>query len=177
MKREFLTGELGLSKAVTDKIMAQHGLTVSSLKEKLETLEKENADYVSQMEMLNEQAKEFQELKQSEASRAGDMEALTKERDGLKMKLSEIELEHEIGNVLSALGAKNLKAAGALIDRTAIEKTDEGYFGIREQAERVKNECSYLFHDGITASGMKHTPTAQNTDSFTQFARAGAKLN
>ena len=177
MKREFLTGELGLSKAVTDKIMAQHGLTVSNLKENLERLEKENADYVSQMETLKNNADEILKLRENLDTATNDMDALKNERDGLKIKLSEIELEHEIGKELAKLGAKNLKAAGALIDRTAIEKKDEGYFGIREQAERVKNECSYLFHDGITASGMRHIPSAQNTDSFTQFARAGAKLN
>ena len=177
MKREFLTGELGLSKAVTDKIMAQHGRAVSNLKENLERLEKENADYVSQMETLKESRDEILTLKESLDAAAIDMDALKNERDGLKSKLSEIELTHEIGKELAKLGAKNLKAAGALIDRTAIEKTDEGYFGIREQAERVKEECRYLFHDGITASGMRHAPSAQNADSFTQFARAGAKLN
>lgn len=177
MKREFLTGELGLSKAVTDKIMSKYGQSVSNLKENLERLEKENADYVSQMETLKGNADEITRLKESLDIAANDMDALKNERDGLKSKLSEMELTHEIGKELSRLGAKNLKAAGALIDRTAIEKTDEGYFGIREQAERVKLECGYLFHDGITATGMKHAPSAQNADSFTQFARAGAKLN
>ncbi len=177
MKREFLTGELGLSKAVTDKIMAQHGQSVSNLKEKLDRLEKENADYVSQMETLKNNADELLTLRENLDAATNDMEALKNERDGLKEKLYGVELEHEIGKVLAGIGAKNLKAAGALIDRTAIEKTEEGYVGIREQAERVKNECGYLFHDGIIASGMRHAPAAQNTDSFTQFARAGAKLN
>lgn len=177
MKREFLTGELGLSKAVTDKIMAQHGLSVSGLKSELEQLKNENADYVGQIETLTAQAEEFGSMKQDLESKAKDMDALTKERDGLKTKLSDIEIEHEIGKTLAKLGAKNLTAASALIDKGKIQKTDEGYFGIREQAERIKAECGYLFYDGLTATGMRHSPTAQSTDSFTQFARAGAKLN
>jgi len=41
MKREFLTGELGLSKDVTEKIMAQYGESVNSLKSENERLSSE----------------------------------------------------------------------------------------------------------------------------------------
>ena len=45
MKREFLTGELGLSKEITEKIMAQYGESVNSLKKENERLIPENLLY------------------------------------------------------------------------------------------------------------------------------------
>lgn len=85
-------------------------------------------------------------------------------------------LEAAISRGLADAGAKNLTAAGALIDRTALGEED-GFSGLFEQIARMKKECGYLFYGGETATGMRHVPAAAPTDSFTQFARTGAKLN
>ena len=170
MKREFLTKELGLSKEVTEKIMAQYGESVNSLKKQNESLLEEN-------EGLKMAMSETDEIKM----RSGELESknseLLKNVEELTSQLNALKVGGKISEKLSAAGAKNLKAVSALIDKSKINIEDGEVFGLSEQLKKIKDECDYLFYDENQSSGMRHSAAPNQADGFTSYARAGAKLN
>lgn len=110
--------------------------------------------------------------------------SIEQERDRAKEALQDLEnayaahrMESAVSRALADAGAKNLTAAGALIDKGALAEEENGFSGLSEQVARIKKECGYLFYGGEAASGMRHAPAGNPMDSFTQFARTGAKLN
>ena len=163
MKRDFLTGELGLSKEVTEKIMAQYGESVNSLKEENKRLADENVTF-------RQSADEANGLK-------AQVDELNAHVGKLTSELAESKIDGALSAALIGAGAKNLKAVSALIDRSKINISEEGISGITEQIETIKSDCDYLFYDECQASGMRHSAASKADDSFTSFARAAAKLN
>lgn len=170
MKRDFLTQELGLSKEMTDKIMAQYGESVNSLKSENQRLAQEN-------EGLKTAAQGAEESK----NRIGELENLNaelNERVGkLASELNNSKIDGAVSVSLIGAGAKNLKAVSALIDMEKITVEDDKVAGLTEQIEAIKNECGYLFYDENKSSGMRHTSSKNLADGFTSYARAAAKLN
>ncbi len=170
MKREFLTGELGLTKEITDKIMASYGESVNRLK-------KEN-------EALNEKVSSFEneknntaELNEKVLTLSAENEKLLSDFENLSKELSDSKLSGAISSALSSAGARNLKACEALLEKGEITLEDGEVKGLSEQIERIKKDCSYLFYEPNLSSGMRHASIPKNEDGFTHFARAGAKLN
>ena len=163
MKRDFLTGELGLSKEVTEKIMAQYGESVNSLKEENKRLADENAAF-------RQEADEAKGLKLQVDELNACVGKLTSE-------LKESKIDGALSQALIGAGAKNLKAVSALIDKGKILISEEGVSGIEEQIEAIKSDCDYLFYDNRQASGMRHLSAVKSDDGFTSYARAAAKLN
>lgn len=170
MKREFLTGELGLTKEITDKIMAQYGESVNSLKSENARLVQENEDYFKKAQNAENLASRLAEMDDKNQQLEDSIGKLT-------FELNESKLTGAVTSALIAAGAKNVIAAGALIDKGKITLDDTGISGLGEQIEAVKKECAYLFYDNDYSSGMAHGSTHKNTDGFTSFARAAAKLN
>ncbi len=170
MKREFLTGELGLSKEVTEKIMAQYGESVNSLKKELDRISKENKELVDKTLASDELVNQVEELTKSKSE-------LTENIENLKKSLYDARFDGVLSSCLAMSGAKNIKAVSALIDRTKINLDEDAESSIKEQIEAVKNECSYLFYDGDLSSGMRHGVATKDADGFTSMARAAAKLN
>lgn len=170
MKRDFLTGELGLTKEITDKIMAQYGESVNSLKS-------ENARLIQENEAYSKKAQNAENL----ASRLAEMDDKNQQLEDsigkLTVELNESKLTGAVTSALIAAGAKNVIAAGALIDKGKITVDDTGMQGLSEQIDSIKQECSYLFYDNDYSSGMAHSATHSHTDGFTSFARAAAKLS
>lgn len=163
MKRDFLTGELGLSKEQTDKIMAQYGESVNSLKEENKRLTEENEAFSQKAQGADELHTQVTEL----TERVGK----------LTSELKSSQINGAVSQALLSAGAKNLKAAGALIDIDKISFEDDGVKGLTEQVEQIKKDCGYLFYDDSYASGMRHRSSADINDGFTSYARAAAKLN
>ncbi len=170
MKRDFLMSELGLTKEVTDKIMAQYGESVNSLKNENKRLAEENTLLGEKVSGFDELSTRFEEAK----SRNSELE------ESVGRLTDELKNSHITGAITSSLisaGAKNVIAAGALIDRGKIKVENDRIEGLSEQIEAVKAECSYLFYDGDFSSGMRHKSSQKATDGFTSFARQAAKLN
>ena len=163
MKRDFLTKELGLSKEMTDKIMAQYGESVNSLKS-------ENEGLKCEIEKNTETLTRLHEVETQKAELEENLEKLTKE-------LSDSKINGVLSLSLLSAGAKNLKAVSALIDKNKITFEDGEVRGLAEQIEVVKSECEYLFHEDSKSSGMRHTSSQKLNDGFTSFARAAANLN
>ncbi len=170
MKRDFLTKELGLSKEMTEKIMAQYGESVNSLKTENEALMQENETFKATLEEADKAKVRIGEL---ESINEGLEESVKK----LTYELNNSKIEGAVSANLLSAGAKNLKAVSALIDKSKLTFEDGKLIGLKEQIDAVKSECDYLFYQESQASGMRHLSSEKSNDSFTSYARAGAKLN
>ncbi len=170
MKREYLTKELGLSKEATEKIMAQYGESVNSLKS-------ENERLLAEIEGLKEIIKDAEETKMRVGELEGINAGLEESVGRLTEELNNVKTNSAVSQKLLAAGAKNLKAVSALIDKNKVKIEDGNVLGLDEQLEAIKSECDYLFYEEAKASGMRHTSSGDFNDGFTSYARAGAKLN
>ena len=84
MKREYLTKELGLSKEATDKIMAQYGESVNSLKSENERLSAEIEDLKKTVSDTDEAKMRVGELEGINAGLKESVGRLTEELDNVK---------------------------------------------------------------------------------------------
>ena len=169
MKREFLTGELGLSKEITEKIMAQYGESVNSLKKENERLVLENTSLTEKATSTDELNLLVEELTKSKAELSENVESL-------KKSLADAEFNGVLSSLLAMNGAKNIKAVSALINKEKANLAEDVETEIKGQIEAIKNECEYLFYDEGFSSGMRHGASGNNADGFTSMARAAAKL-
>lgn len=148
MKREELK-ELGLTDEQIGSIMALHGATVNELNSRVSTAEQQATQYQEQLE------KNQNELNDFKANAKGN-EDLTKQLEDLQSKFDETKTSSEqqiadlkkssaIDLALTQAGAKNIKAAKALLDGESLELTDEGLKGLDEQLAALKESDGYLF--------------------------------
>ncbi|MFS1117803.1 phage scaffolding protein [Enterococcus faecium] len=148
MKREELK-ELGLTDEQIGSIMALHGVTVNELNSRVSTAEQQATQYQEQLE------KNQNELNDFKANAKGN-EDLTKQLEDLQSKFDETKTSSEqqiadlkkssaIDLALTQAGAKNIKAAKALLDSESLELTDEGLKGLDEQLAALKESDGYLF--------------------------------
>nr|WP_305040286.1 phage scaffolding protein [Enterococcus faecium] len=148
MKREELK-ELGLTDEQIGSIMALHGVTVNELNSRVSTAEQQATQYQEQLE------KNQNELNDFKANAKGN-EDLTKQLEDLQSRFDEIKTSSEqqiadlkkssaIDLALTQAGAKNIKAAKALLDSESLELTDEGLKGLDEQLTALKESDGYLF--------------------------------
>ncbi|HAQ4449808.1 phage scaffolding protein [Enterococcus lactis] len=148
MKREELK-ELGLTDEQIGSIMALHGVTVNELNSRVSTAEQQATQYQEQLE------KNQNELNDFKANAKGN-EDLTKQLEDLQSRFDEIKTSSEqqiadlkkssaIDLALTQAGAKNIKAAKALLDSESLELTDEELKGLDEQLAALKESDGYLF--------------------------------
>ncbi|HGF7612723.1 TPA: phage scaffolding protein [Enterococcus faecium] len=148
MKREELK-ELGLTDEQIGSIMALHGVTVNELNSRVSTAEQQATQYQEQLE------KNQNELNDFKANAKGN-EDLTKQLEDLQSRFDEIKTSSEqqiadlkkssaIDLALTQAGAKNIKAAKALLDGESLELTDEGLKGLDDQLAALKESDGYLF--------------------------------
>lgn len=148
MKREELK-ELGLTDEQIGSIMALHGVTVNELNSRVSTAEQQATQYQEQLE------KNQNELNGFKANAKGN-EDLTKQLEDLQSRFDEIKTSSEqqiadlkkssaIDLALTQAGAKNIKAAKALLDGESLELTDEGLKGLDDQLAALKESDGYLF--------------------------------
>ena len=147
MKREELK-ELGLTDEQIGSVMALHGVTVNELNSRVSTAEQQATQYQEQLE------KNQNELNDFKANAKGN-EDLTKQLEDLQSKFDETKTSSEqqiadlkkssaIDLALTQAGAKNIKAAKALLDGESLELTDEGLKGLDEQLAALKESDGYL---------------------------------
>lgn len=183
MKREELK-ELGLTDEQIGSIMALHGVTVNELNSRVSTAEQQATQYQEQLE------KNQNELNDFKANAKGN-EDLTKQLEDLQSRFDEIKTSSEqqiadlkkssaIDLALTQAGAKNIKAAKALLDGESLELTDEGLKGLDEQLTALKESDGYLFGqseqvppnpDGKKATFSGNASSGQNVEEDV-FAKA-----
>lgn len=150
MKREFLKS-LELSDEVIDKIMAENGNDINSLKAKQTELENRLIDSQTQ---VSERDKQLEELKKS----VGDSESLKeqinklqednkKSAEAYEAKIKQMSIENAINVALSNAKAKNAKAVRALLDLENAQLDGETIKGLDKQIEKLKESDAYLFED------------------------------
>lgn len=149
MKKEDLIA-LGVDEETAKSIMALHGKTVTQLNAQVATLEGER-DTAKQQLASNQT--ELDALKES----AKGNEALTAQLADLQAKFDEsktnsqntiatLKKESAIDVALLKAGAKNSKAAKALLDAEKIELAEDGTIkGLDEQLETIRAENDFLF--------------------------------
>ena len=183
MKREELK-ELGLTDEQIGSIMALHGVTVNELNSRVSTAEQQATQYQEQLE------KNQNELNDFKANAKGN-EDLTKQLEDLQSRFDEIKTSSEqqiadlkkssvIDLALTQAGAKNIKAAKALLDSESLELTDEGLKGLDDQLAALKESDGYLFGqseqvppnpDGKKATFSGNASSGQNVEEDV-FAKA-----
>ncbi|KXS07851.1 capsid protein [Enterococcus faecium] len=183
MKREELK-ELGLTDEQIGSIMALHGVTVNELNSRVSTAEQQATQYQEQLE------KNQNELNDFKANAKGN-EDLTKQLEDLQSKFDEIKTSSEqqiadlkkssaIDLALTQAGAKNIKAAKALLDSESLELADEGLKGLDDQLAALKESDGYLFGqseqvppnpDGKKATFSGNASSGQNVEEDV-FAKA-----
>lgn len=149
MKREVLKN-LGLTDEVIEKIMAEHGSSVNSLKGKQTELEGQVAEYKKQ---LSERDKQLDSLKKT----AGDSEVLAQQIAELQAankqttadyeaKIKQLGIENAVNLALTTSGAKNPKAVKALLNLENAKMDGDVVVGLAEQLTKLKETDSYMFN-------------------------------
>jgi DNA repair exonuclease SbcCD ATPase subunit len=169
LKRDFLTN-LGLDDEQVNKIMAEHGKTVNSMKDELDKVEdyKQEAtnlktqlkDRDSQLKDLEKKAKDNEELLQT-------IKDLQKENDDATKKyedeLQKTRTEAKLELALKDAKAKNPKAVKALLNTEAIKLDGDKLLGLEEQLKSLQESDSYLF-GGDEPAGLKGRKPNDNNE-------------
>ena len=168
MKREFLKS-LELSDEVIDKIMAENGNDINSLKAKQTELENRLIDSQTQ---VSERDKQLEELKKS----VGDSESLKEQISKLQednkkamkdyeAKIKQMGLDSAVQMALTNAKAKNVKAVRALLNLENAELDGETVKGLDKQIEDLKKSDAYLFDGEVKPDikGVKPAETGNNT--------------
>jgi len=148
MKREELK-ELGVTEEQIGSIMALHGMTVNELTSKVQTAEQQADQYKRQLDKNQDELDEFkakakgnEELEQQVSEL---QERLNQNKTNSEQQIADIKKSAAIDLALTQAGAKNIKAAKALLDHESVELTDKGLKGLEDQLAALKESDGYLF--------------------------------
>lgn len=183
MNREFLES-LGLEKEVMDKVMVEHGKSTQSSKDELAQLTTERDGLKEQLTQrdtdlkdLQSKSKDSEELQTSLADLQSKYDSDTAD---LNTKLSATQLNSAIELGLTQNGAKNIKAAKALLDNDTLKIGDKGQLlGLSEQLTALKESDAYLFgsteqtsqaNPNWTAGGNPNPNGAGNTKTIEEMS-------
>lgn len=173
MKRTFLL-ELGLENEIVDKIMAEHGKTLSREKSKLEAeITELNDDLTSKKDELKTVQKD---LKKFEGI---DVEALTQESNDWKAKYENLQSENMINDFFKDVKFTSNLARKATIDEFKNQKfeIEDGKFkGADEYLKKIQeeNKDAFIIEDTDNkvseVKGYSYKPASgdsQTSDVFT----------
>lgn len=160
MKREELK-ELGLTDEQIGSVMALHGVTVNELNSKVSTAEQQATQYQDQLEKNQNELNEFKESAKGNEKleqQVTDLQTkLDQNKSDSEQQIADIKKSSAIDLALTQAGAKNIKAAKALLDGETLELTDEGLKGLDDQLAALKESDGYLFGS--------NEPTPPNPDN------------
>ena len=160
MKREELK-ELGLTDEQIGSVMALYGVTVNELNSRVSTAEQQATQYQDQLEKNQNELNEFKESAKGNEEleqQVTDLQTkLDQNKTDSEQQIADIKKSSAIDLALTQAGAKNIKAAKALLDGETLELTDEGLKGLDEQLATLKESDGYLFGS--------NEPTPPNPDN------------
>ena len=153
MKTEFLK-ELGLTKEVVDKIMAENGKDIAAEQKKSEGIIRERDTYKLQAENLETQVKnanaeiqKFKDMDIDSIKQAADdwkEKAETAKKDA-ETQISELKFDYALSAALTGAKARNSKAVKALLNMDGLKLNDGKIIGLDEQLSQIKEENGFLF--------------------------------
>ena len=176
MKRDFLTA-LGLSEEAVEKIMAEHGKSVTSLKSKQTELEEQIATY---KQHVSERDKQLETLKKS----AGDSEKLQaqisklqeenkKTKEAHDAQIKQMAKDNLMNLALTNAGARSVKAVRAMLNLDAVEVDGDTLKGFDEQIAKLKESDSWMFNGEVKPT-IKGTQAADGTGKPVPTAQPGS---
>ena len=153
MNREFLKG-LGLEDDAIDKVMAEHGKSLNSVKEKadkVDGLESQIEDYKKQ---IGDRDTQLEELKKVDAEGLqAKIDELQQANETTKTeyeeKLQHQAFEHKLDSTLTGAKVKSVKAVKALLDLDSIKLDGDKLLGLDDQLSGLKENESYLFEQEV----------------------------
>lgn len=153
MKREFLEG-LGLPKEQIDAIMAENGNDINKAKSESDALTTQVDEYKA---LLDQRDKDIAELSKQTGNSAelqtkmADLKAKYEaDTQALNDKVAETTRNSAIELELTKVGAKNVRAAKALLDLDKLVVADGSVTGLAEQVKALQESDAYLFGEGST---------------------------
>ena len=170
MKREFITELLpDLDKDVLDKIMAEHGKSVTAAQNEATTLK--DTLKTAQETLKSFDGVDVNDLKGQIAKLSGDLTAKDAEWQG---KLSEMQFSGALEKAIMGAKAKNTKAVMALLDMDTLKASKNLDADIATALESVKKDNDYLFDGSSTTfttrtdgpKGPVTTDTAKANDAL-----------
>ena len=184
VKREFLKG-LGLADDVIDKVMAENGKDVEKTKgdlktkeTELETKTKETETLQGQLKAANKQIEDFKEMDVEGVKKAADnyKEKYDKAIKDAEKEIEGLKFSHAVENALNKAGAKNAKAARALLDVEKLKGSKNIDKDIETAIEGLKESDGYLFGEtgpdgtgGSKGAGAKNNPKPEGSGSVNDF--------
>lgn len=167
MKREFLK-DLGIADDVIDKIMAEHGRTVNSMKDELEKSKELEQQIEGLKEQLQQRDQQLEELK----TKATGNEELQQQIQTLQEQNKQLQQEYEskiqkqtfefaLERALTSSKARNPKAVKALLDTEVIKLDGDKLLGLEEQLSKLKETDPYLFEEEQQEPQKPHFSTGQ----------------
>jgi chromosome segregation ATPase len=157
MKREFLT-ELGLETEQVNKIMAEHGKTVNSLKDEADKAKEDAEELKGQLSDRDKQLKDLSKKAEGNEDLQNQIKKLQddneKVKDDYEHKLTEKTFDFSLEKALADAKAKNLKAVKALLNKEAIKLDGDKLLGLEEQLKALQESDGYLFGEEQPA-GLK----------------------
>ncbi|EOE6413466.1 phage scaffolding protein [Enterococcus hirae] len=153
MKREQLK-ELGLSDEQIGSVMALHGATVNELNSNVAAAEQQANQYKEQLDANQTELDSLKKAAEGNEELTTQLSDLQEKYDQAKAdsesKIAEIKKTSAVELALTQAGARNIKAAKALLDSEKLELTDEGIKGLDEQLNTLKESDGYLFEGETT---------------------------
>lgn len=175
MNREFLKG-LGLEDDAIDAIMKEHGKTVNSTKEQLDSVTIERDDLKGQLTDRDKQLSDLGKKVKNDEELTAEIERLKGENktatQDLQAKLDKQAFDFSLEKALTGARVRNPKAAKALLDLESLKLEGDNLQGLEEQLSAIKESDSYLFESdepsGQEAPGFKVGGDGRSTqtDSF-----------
>ena len=160
MKREFLTS-LGLGDDAIEKIMAEHGKDINSLREKITSLESEVGTH---KQTVSERDKQLEELKKS----AGDSEKLQnqiaklqeenkKAAEEHKAAMEAMKLDNAVKLALTNAKVKDIDMLRVKLNLEGVTMEGETVKGLDDQIAKLRESHPYMF-DGEVKPTIQGTP-------------------
>jgi len=181
MKRDELK-TLGLTEEQIDKIMAENGKDIESLKGKISTIETELKSAKDQLTEANSTIEGFKKLDVESIQKAADewkTKAETIQTEAQK-QVAQLKFDHALDGALTGAKAKNAKAVKALLDleNLKLNETDGSVIGLEDQLNKIKEANDFLFENDkqpptIVVGGNNQSVL---TDKVVEAARKAAGL-
>jgi phage protein D len=190
MKKDDLIA-LGISEEQADKIVEMHNGEINGSFIPKHRFDEVNNENKTLKDTIKERDGQLESLKKSE----GDVETLKKQIADLqadnkkaleahKAEMAKLKMDGVIDNVLTAAGAKNVKAIRALFDESGFKLQEDGtVFGLGDALKAVQTSDPYLFKEtepkpqGMTGfkpdGGDQGKAPDINTMTYSQFIAAG----
>ena len=145
-------------------------------KQRLDEKIAEVNDYKSQMEARDKQLVELQEKAKGSEETTKAIEELKaqneKARVDYEANLASKSREYAVDTALIGSGARNLKAAKALLDLEKIENKDNTWVGLSEQIDKLKESDPYIFEQKEKNNKVGLKPgNGGEDDEFAEFRK------